>query len=341
MGSEFWFRDRIRITITVKTDMFEKTEKLTLDSRVLSISLLFYFSVLIAPAGAVHLDVLNNSCVDCHRTLSPFTDEQKRFNEIRLNHTERNISCSLECHEDVIRKRAADNFQQWSDSVHAKYYVTCDSCHGGDANAKTEALAHATMKNIKDPNSTIYFKNIPFTCGKCHAEELDNFKNTMHYQRLSAESRAPSCVTCHKPHSFKVLKASELTVLCSVCHNPKDNIAIASVPKDAKEALEKQKEFEEEVLKAKNAVAEAKAKGMDVSSAQLDLDKAMKVMNDVPSLWHGFNLRDFDEQMQNGIDLAKKAEIKVSGVEPTIPSTPGFEIALILGTFALLYLIRR
>ncbi len=325
--------------------MFSKTKKLLYmpDIRILSVYiLLVYFIAFIAPAGAVHLDALNNSCVDCHKTLSPFTDEQSRLNEIRLNHTVRNISCSLECHEDVIRKRATDNFQQWSDSIHSKYYVTCDTCHGGDAGIKTEAGAHATMKNIDNPNSPIYFKNIPDTCGKCHAGELDHFKNTMHYQRLKAESRAPSCVTCHQPHSFKVLKASELTAMCSVCHNPKDQIAAASVPKDAKLALDKQKEFQEEVLKAKDAVAQAKAKGMDVSTAQMDIDKAQAVMNDIPSLWHGFNLKDFDRQIQNGIDWAKKAEYKVSGVEPTVPQrVPGIGTAPVLGIFVILYLLRK
>jgi len=73
-----------------------------------------------------------------------------------------------------------------------------------------------------------------------------------HFQRLKAESSAPSCVTCHKPHSFKVMKASELIPLCSVCHNQKNNIAIASVPQDAKKALEKQAEFQDELLKAKS-----------------------------------------------------------------------------------------
>ncbi|MDO9097585.1 MAG: ammonia-forming cytochrome c nitrite reductase subunit c552 [Candidatus Methanoperedens sp.] len=289
----------------------------------------------------MHLDVLNNSCVDCHKTLSPFTDEQNRLNEIRLNHTVRNISCSFECHADIIRKKATDNFQQWSDSIHSKYYVTCDSCHGGDPGIKTEAGAHAPMKNIDNPNSPIYFKNIPDTCGKCHAEELDNFKNTMHYQRLRAESRAPSCVTCHQPHTYKVLKASELTALCSVCHNPKDQIAPVSVPNDAKQALEKQKEFREELLKAKDAVSRAKAKGMDVSTARNDIDKAQAVMDDIPSLWHGFNLKDFDRQIQNGINWAKKAEFKVSDVEPTVPRTPAIGITTILGIFAILYLIRK
>ena len=324
--------------------MFSKTKKLLYmpDIRTLFIyTLLIYLTIFILPAGAVHLDALNNSCVDCHRTLSPFTDDQNRFNEIRLNHTERNISCSLECHEDVIRRRATDNFQQWSDSIHSKYYVTCDTCHGGDPSVKTEEGAHLFVKNINDPDSPIYFKNIPDTCGKCHVEELEHFKNTMHYQRLKAESRAPSCVTCHQPHSFKVLKAAELTALCSVCHNQKDHVAAASVPKDAKEALEKQKEFQEEFLKAKEAVASAKAKGMDVSAAQGDLDKAQVVMDDIPSLWHGFNLRDFDGQIQNGIDWAKKAEYKVSGIEPTVPPrTPAPGITAILGIFAILYLIR-
>ena len=292
-------------------------------------------------AGASHLDVLNNSCVDCHKALSPFTDEQKRFNEIRINHTERNISCSLECHEDVIRKRASDNFQQWSDSTHSIYYVTCDKCHGGDARANTESGAHASMKNITDPNSTIYFKNIPETCGKCHTAELDNFKNTMHYQRLRSTSQGPSCTTCHQPHSFKVLKSSELTNLCSACHNSVDQIATASVPQDAKKALEKAGEFQAEVMKAKNAIADAKAKGNDISSAQMNLDKANAVLDEIPSLWHGFDLKNFDEQIQSGVDWAKKAEYEASGAEPTVPRASWPGIVLLFGIFAIIYLIKK
>jgi hypothetical protein len=303
--------------------------------------LLIVLVFLIAPSGATNLDAFNNSCVNCHKSLSPFTDEQTRFNEIRLNHTERNISCSLECHEDVIRKKANDNFQQWSDSSHSKYYVTCDACHGGNPNSNTEKEAHSTMKNISDLESPIYFKNIPETCGKCHTQELDHFKNTMHYQRLRAESRAPSCVTCHQPHSFKVLKASELTPMCSVCHNSKDQIAAANVPKDATFALEKANELQEEISKVSNSISEAKANGKDVSSAQNDLDKAISVMKDIPSLWHSFNLKDFDQQIQIGIDSAKKAEGKLGEVEPTVPSVPGVGIALVIGIFIIISFIRK
>ncbi len=329
--------------------MFLKNKIKTLDSyridtKLLYIPIVLYFVAFIVPAAAAsNVDASsNNSCVDCHRTLSPFTDEQTRFNEIRQNHTERNISCSLECHEDIIRKRATDNFQQWSDSDHSKYYITCDACHGGNPNTNIKSDAHASIKNITDQNSPIYFKNVPETCGKCHTEELDHFKNTMHYQRLKSESRAPSCITCHKPHTFKVLKASELTPLCSVCHNSKDQIATANVPKDAQYALEKANELNDEVLRAKNAVAEAKAAGKDVSSAQMDLDRAVSVMNDIPSLWHGFNLKDFDQQVQNGIDWAKKAQNKMSNVESAaVPTTSGPGILMVLGVFAILYYFIR
>ncbi len=317
--------------------MFLKTQtqkKLFLRSS-LSCIILVFFALW---AGAASL---NNSCVDCHSTLSPFNDEQIRLNEIRMNHTLKNISCSFECHEDVIRKTASDNFQQWSDSIHSEYYVTCDRCHGGNPDAKSKTGSHGSMKGINDTDSPIYFMNIPDTCGECHSEEMEHFKNTMHYQRLKAQSYAPSCVTCHKPHTFKVLKASEMTALCSVCHNPRDQIATASVPIDAKNALEKQKEFRNELLKAKQAVAADKDARKDISHAQVDLDKAQAVMNDIPSLWHQFNLKDFDRQIQNGIDSAKKAESKTSPLEPTVPRTPGFGIVMVFTILAISYLLRK
>lgn len=273
------------------------------------IQLLLIASIfLIVPAGAIDLGALNNSCITCH--------------------------------ENVTIKKPSDNYQRWSDSVHSSYFVTCDACHGGDHNINSETGAHSTMKNVTDPESPIYFKNVPETCGKCHETELEHFKNTMHFQRLRAESSAPSCATCHVPHSFKVLKASELSPLCSVCHNEKVQATSANVPDDAKLALEKATELQNEIITVKNSITEAKTKGMDVSSAQNDLDKATFIMKDVPSLWHSFNLKDFDKQIQSGIDSAKKAQNKLTEVEPTVPA-PGIGIVAVLGIIATLYIIRK
>jgi len=273
---------------------------------------LIAFIFLIVPAGAVDLDALNNSCINCHKNISPTADKQ-----------------------------SSDNFQQWSDSGHSRNFVTCDYCHGGNPNITSKTGAHYTMKNVTDPESPIYFKNIPQTCGKCHDTELEHFKNTMHYERLRAESRAPSCATCHQPHSFKVLKASELAPTCRVCHNEKDQVASANVPEDAKIALEKADELQNEIITLRNSITEAKAKGIDVSSAQNDLDKASSVMKDVPSLWHSFNLKAFDTQIQTGIDSAKKAQNKLIEVEPTVPPVPGIGMVTVLGIIITLYIFRK
>jgi len=272
---------------------------------LLLIALIF----LIVPAGAVDLDAINNSC--------------------------------LTCHENVTEKIASNNYQRWSDSIHSSYFVTCDACHGGNKNVNSQAEAHSSMKNVTDPQSPIYFKNIPETCGKCHNTELEHFKNTMHYERLRAEASAPSCATCHKPHSFKVLKASELSPLCSVCHNEKDMPTSANVPVDAKLALEMADELQNEIVTLQNSISEAKAKGMDVSSAQNDLDKATFVMKDIPSLWHSFNLKNFDTQIQTGIDSAKKGQNKLAEVETTVPPVTGLGVAAVLGIIATLYIIRK
>ena len=257
-----------------------------------------------------------------------------------MNHINRNISCSLECHEDIIRKKASDNFQQWSESSHSSYFVTCDTCHGGNPDMSTMEEAHSTMKNINDTEGPIYHKNIPDTCGKCHSTELENFKSTMHYQRLRSESRAPSCIDCHRPHGFKVLKASEIIPLCSVCHNQKDQISSANVPNDAKIALEKADELKEKIRMAKNSISEANAKGKDVTHAQNDLDKAISVMKNVPSLWHSFSLKDFNKQIQVGIDSANRAQGKSGEIE-TVPSMPGTGIVLVIGIFATLHFIMK
>ncbi len=288
-----------------------KNEKSTYYTYSLKFTLVFLFVsiFLIIPTGAVDLDTINNSCITCH--------------------------------ENVTAKKASDNYQRWSDSVHSGYFVTCDACHGGNINVNSKAEAHFSMKNVTDPQSPIYFKNIPETCGKCHKTELEHFKNTMHYERLRAESSAPSCATCHRPHSFKVLKASELSSLCSVCHNEKDQASSANVPNDAKLALEKADELQNEIITLGNSISEAKTKGMDVSSAQNDMDKATFVLKDVPSLWHSFNLKDFEKQIQAGIDSAKKGQNRLGGVEPTVPSVPGIGIVMGMGIITALYIIRK
>lgn len=309
---------------------------------------LFIFLIFISGVNAdIPKGILeaNNSCVDCHKTIIQSTDVQITLVKIINNHTERNVTCSIDCHKDLMKKRVIDNFQQWSGSAHASYFVTCDRCHGGNPKGNSKSESHLGVLTTTDQNSSIYSANIPETCGKCHTEELNNFKNTMHYQRLKAESLAPSCITCHSPHTFQVPTTDNIITLCSRCHNPIDLPSLSSVPNDAKNALNKAGEFQDLIVSTKKIISDAKASGQDVSSAQLDIDSAISITNDIPSMWHGFNLKNFDQQIQKGIDFTTKARNEVNVEIPVPPkakvSIVIIPIMIILVIFVLVYMIKR
>lgn len=280
----------------------------------------------------------NNSCINCHKTASSYADVQFPFNNIINNHTERKVACSLDCHKDLMKKRVIDNFQQWSSSAHASYFVTCDKCHGGNPTGTSKSESHLGILNKTDQNSTIYFVNIPETCGNCHTEELKSFENSMHYQRLKTESLAPSCITCHSPHTFQVPNTDNIVTLCSRCHNPIKLPSLSSIPKDAKNAIDKSTEFQDLVASTQKIISDAKASGKDVKNAQLDIDNAISVKDDIAPLWHGFNLKNFDQQIQKGIDFATRAQNDVNGAETAIPpKVPDVPIEIILVIFVLAY----
>lgn len=308
--------------------------------RIIISTILIYGLFFITDVSALEI---NNSCVDCHKNISPFTDEQARLDHILINHTERNVSCSLECHADIVRKTAINNYQQWSDSDHAKYSVTCDKCHGGNSDVTTEKDAHSGVLNKTDHNSTIYFKNIPETCGNCHKDEIDNFKNTMHYQRLNTDSLAPSCVTCHRPHTFNVPTTSELILLCSGCHNQRLLPDLSTIPDQAQNALGNANKLHETILRTQESINHEKSIGKDISKAQNYLDSATYVTNNIGSMWHKFDLTNFDQQIQEGMNSVENAQNQLANINTSTSNkkvVPDISISLVIGIIFLIYLMK-
>jgi hypothetical protein len=306
----------------------------------------FAVLVLLAVAGLASAE--DNSCIDCHKTLSPFTAQQERFNQIRISHIARNVTCSLECHEDRILQLSRDNYNQWSESAHAYNNVTCEKCHGGNPAAKTKEAAHKGIKAPTELDSPVYYKNVPKTCGKegCHLVELEHFENSMHYQRLQAVKLAPSCSTCHAPHTFKVLDPEVFRGFCIQCHYV-GKVAPVEVPTKAEYALEAAEKLKHEITEVRRDILFAEKEGKDVGTAKAEIDKAVKVINDLPETWHAFNLENFEQQEEIAKKAIAAARQQVSPTPtPTLtptatPPTPGFGIAAaILGIFAIAVLRR-
>ncbi len=287
-----------------------------------------------------------NSCTDCHKTLSPFIEVQKRFNQIRIQHLERNVSCSLECHEDRARQLATGNYQQWSESVHALKGVTCDVCHGGDPKQATKEKAHANIKEPTDPESPVYYTNVPKTCGKCHSKELDSFENSKHYQKLEALKTAPTCTTCHAPHTFAVLNPEEFRNFCGTCHSAYKKVAPYDIPVQAEYMLEKVNKLKFNIETARQDIFWAKKNGTDVTQAEQYTDNALRTLQSLAPMWHEFNLSRFEDEVDSANKEVKKAEEIVkptpAPAKTTPPTSPGFIVLSgMISLLAVLYIFRK
>jgi hypothetical protein len=293
---------------------------------------MFIFAIFAAPVSAA-----DNSCLDCHEKLTAFSEKEKELNDIRIEHLQRGVSCSLECHATIIDEIAKSNYEQWSNSKHALFNVTCDNCHGGNSNSDVKEIAHIGVLRSSEPNSSIFYRNVPDTCGKCHKDELNQFKDSKHYQNLKALKQAPSCDTCHMPHEFKVLNATEFQDLCSTCHNIDMKIA-PEIPEQAVNAIKNADKLKNEIRIADAAIKQAKQQGKDVTAAQKELETAISIRDNLPILWHSFNLPNFQNVTDNGIIHARVAQTD-SGLKPEKPSTPGFGTILSLTGIISIYLL--
>lgn len=290
------------------------------------------------PTVAAAPQLPNNSCVDCHRKLLFSSEAQSQFVNQYIQHIDNGISCSIECHEDRQNKSIASSYALWSTSTHYQFNVACEKCHGGNPLATSKIEAHVGLSN-----SSIARENTPEMCGKCHESQLEEFKSSLHFQRLESEEvPAPACVTCHQAHSVHVLTASEIEDFCSNCHN---NITVIdpSVPKRAENALSSENELQVQLSKVRSAVINAKASGKNETEADAELESSQTILKNIPSVWHRFNLTYFDTEVQKGITNAQNAEkaLNESTATPVPKKSPGFEGLIMLAGLLAVYFINR
>ncbi len=217
-------------------------------------------------------------------------------------------SC-VACHSDpkVIQSLPSQQtyyFAEWSASVHATNGITCDKCMGGDATKKEKELAHAAMKRASDPESPVYYKNIPETCGRCHQAQYTNFTQSLHYQRLKAEKLGPECVTCHGSVGVKKVDAIQISKKCSsICHNEIMGIK-PTKPAEAREILTRAEEATAKIAQAQVMVGVGRKGGEDMTKAEEALREASIQLKHSTGTWHRFDLDAYRNEVKVAADLA-------------------------------------
>ena len=140
----------------------------------------------------------------------------------------------LDCHKDptlrIKNRRLYDYYNEWTQSSHKLAGVSCSDCHGGDPTVPSidKETAHAGVFLPTDSQSSVYYKNLPATCGQCHEKVFDHFITSRHFRKLQKEAEAPHCATCHGSMNSRIYYTSIVDSTCQTCHKEEDLADVAS-----------------------------------------------------------------------------------------------------------------
>ncbi|OGW76444.1 MAG: hypothetical protein A3J52_03710 [Omnitrophica bacterium RIFCSPHIGHO2_02_FULL_49_9] len=189
---------------------------------------------------ALRQGVSSAFCLDCHGNGHELLDY--RNPDSPVNRKNIPATCAT-CHEDQEKMMQyglleARPFKSYSESVHGKALLekgivssaVCTDCHGShDLHAPT------------NPESKIFKKKIPQTCGKCHENVLRTYEQSIHGKAaLSGKLEAPVCTDCHGEHQIKSHLDPQSTVYatalaektCAHCHAAEKIITKYRLPAD-------------------------------------------------------------------------------------------------------------
>lgn len=219
------------------------------------------------------------------------------------------VACHRQIPEGTL---AGHSFRDWEISVHAAREVTCEACHGGDPAQGEKDAAHVGVLNSREPESTVYFTNIPSTCGRCHGEEFNRFQASVHYEQLEKEGRGPNCVTCHGSMAISILTPAELEQTCSACHN--ERLGIRPVePIKARYVLIISFQVQAYLEAVKSLMQIKGAEGRDVAEALLA--QAEQELEKMRQEWHTFSVDRIEEHLAQAFQLAQQAAEGLRGAE--------------------------
>lgn len=199
----------------------------------------------------------NSQCLACHSrpdqvhkfpngdTVSVAVDEQAYD---QSKHT--TLACT-NCHTNISEFPHPENTAQSAKEYTLQYKDTCKQCHPGQAkdvsgsahyqmaaegNTNTPVCADChnphTQPDIQTNDAgdplPVEHKNIANTCSKCHAEIVDQYKNSVHGAALfdQANPDVPTCDDCHGIHKINKARTVEFRLnspqLCANCHTRAD-----------------------------------------------------------------------------------------------------------------------
>lgn len=234
--------------------------------------------------GEEEITINANSCVECHKKTETIT---------------------------ALPDWAREQFIHWYGSVHGKKGVTCEKCHGGKPTLTDKKLSHTDVKQSNNPESSIYYKNLPETCGSCHSGVYQQFIQSHHYKNLKIDQLAPTCTTCHGfQMDIRGVTPLQIVGRCILCHNPEKRIK-PEVIDLMLQIIEGINQTENAIQKSQMAVELAREQGIEAEDAKKLLKTALNRLKKTSDLWHKFQLNVFRQEIVEVRALADNAYTSV------------------------------
>lgn len=235
------------------------------------------------------------------------------------------VESCISCHSDpdflVTHPKVYEYYRDWERSIHAQEGVTCSDCHGGNPNTRDVRRAHAEFSEENQARSAVGFSRVAETCGDCHDEILEAYRESKHYAKLKEEKgerHGPTCVTCHSSMNTLTLDVTTVADACARCHNEKAKID-PEVPQQARATLNK--------FLSIDRFHRYIAARMDPAQAGVFFRGVDARVDSLSILWHTFDLERIDAETRAVLDVmrGKRDEIRGQRTPSASPSKGGSE----------------
>lgn len=165
------------------------------------------------------------NCLICHKNPIAKVHDGEDLVTLKIAQEKLCLSCHLDSPEVRKRMTVTTGFiTMYEKSVHGSALnagngeaATCVDCHN----------SHSVLKST-DSKSSIFKKNIPSTCGKCHSEIAKEYSESVHGIGVNkGVKESPVCTDCHGEHNILKHDNPQSPVafqnlsreVCSPCHN--------------------------------------------------------------------------------------------------------------------------
>lgn len=96
----------------------------------------------------------------------------------------------------------------------------------GNAGAPDCAMCHGSAHELLNPKSQVFRAAVPDTCGLCHTDVVEQFRNSVHGKALAQGiTQAPLCTDCHGEHEIlkhtdedSPVNQAHIRDTCGSCH---------------------------------------------------------------------------------------------------------------------------